>query len=109
MRACWIEEWGGELKHGERPRPSAGPGEVLVEVEACGVGLTVLNCMRGDLASEPATEPRIPGHELVGRIAETGAGVDARRVGELVMAHFYLFCGECRWCVSGAESLCASL
>jgi D-arabinose 1-dehydrogenase-like Zn-dependent alcohol dehydrogenase len=106
VRARWIEEWGGELRRGELPRPEPGPGEVLVEVEACGVGLTVLNCIRGDLARGPAREPRVPGHELVGRIVETGEGVDPGRAGERVMAFFYLFCGECRWCVSGVEPLC---
>lgn len=109
MRAAWIEQWGGPLCHGERPYPSAREGEVLVDVEACGVGLTVLNCIRGDLGADPAGLPLIPGHELVGRIREVGAGVDRHRLGERVMAHFYLFCGECPRCVAGQEPLCERL
>ena len=109
MRAAWIEEWGGPLLHGERPDPVAGDGEVLVDVEACGVGLTVLNCIRGDLGADPDDLPRIPGHELVGRIAAVGPGVDRRRVGERIMAHFYLFCGDCRRCTAGQEPLCERL
>lgn len=109
MRAAWIDEWGGPLRHGERPDPHANAGEVLVDVEACGVGLTVLNCIRGDLGAAPDGLPLIPGHELVGRIREVGAGVDERRVGERVMAHFYLFCGECRRCAAGQEPLCERL
>jgi propanol-preferring alcohol dehydrogenase len=109
LRAAWIEQWGGPLQHGERPDPDVGEGEVLVDVEACGVGLTVLNCIRGDLGSAPEDLPLIPGHELVGRIRQVGAGVERRRIGERVMAHFYLFCGECRRCVAGQEPLCERL
>jgi D-arabinose 1-dehydrogenase-like Zn-dependent alcohol dehydrogenase len=109
MRARWIDEWGGLLRSGERPRPAPGDQEVLVAVEACGVGLTVLNCIRGDLARGAATTPRIPGHEYVGRIVETGPGVDPSRRGERVVAYFYLFCGACRRCLAGTESLCENL
>jgi D-arabinose 1-dehydrogenase-like Zn-dependent alcohol dehydrogenase len=109
MRAAWLEQWGGELHHGERTRPSPGDGEVLVEVEACGIGLTVLNCIRGDLGDGSDNLPRIPGHELVGRIAELGSGVHPSRLGERVMAYFYLFCGRCRMCLAGAEPMCQNL
>jgi propanol-preferring alcohol dehydrogenase len=109
MRAAWIERWDGELQHGQRPRPRPGNGEVLVDVEACGVGLTVLNCMRGDLGSDSDDLPRIPGHEFVGTITELGPGVDADRLGERVMAYFYLFCGRCQVCMAGAEPLCRGL
>jgi D-arabinose 1-dehydrogenase-like Zn-dependent alcohol dehydrogenase len=109
MSARWIDDWGGPLRSGERPRPVPGSEEVLVVVEACGVGLTVLNYLRGDLARGVATTPRIPGHEYVGRIMETGPGVDPRRKGERVLAYFYLFCGSCRRCLAGAESLCERL
>lgn len=81
----------------------------MIEVAACGVGLTVLNCIRGDLGNDPAQLPRTPGHELVGRIVATGPGVGASRQGELVTAYFYLFCGLCRACLAGSESLCSSL
>ena len=93
MKAAWIEQWGGPLQYGERSEPRVAAGEVLVDVEACGVGLTVLNCIRGDLGAAPENLPLIPGHELVGRIRQVGAGVAGDRIGERVMAHFYLFCG----------------
>jgi D-arabinose 1-dehydrogenase-like Zn-dependent alcohol dehydrogenase len=109
MPAAWVEEWGGELQHGERAVPSPGDGEVLVDVEACGIGLTVLNCIRGDLGRDRDRLPRIPGHELIGRIAEVGPGVDPGRLGERVMAYFYLFCGRCRMCLAGAEPMCLNL
>jgi propanol-preferring alcohol dehydrogenase len=91
----------------EEPRP--GEGEVLVRVEACGIGLTVLNCIRGDLGADPAHLPRVPGHELVGVVEEVGPGVDPGRVGERVGAYFYLSCGRCRRCLAGFEPLCERL
>jgi len=109
LRARWIEAWGGELLDGERPRPVPGDGETLVRVEACSIGLTVLNCIRGDLGADDADLPRVPGHEIVGEIVEVGRGVDPARVGERVMAYFYLCCGECRRCLEGPESLCERL
>jgi D-arabinose 1-dehydrogenase-like Zn-dependent alcohol dehydrogenase len=109
VRARWITRWDGPLESGERPEPQPGPGEVVVEVEACGVGLTVLNCIRGDLGSDPGDLPRVPGHELVGRVVDTGAGVDPVTVGTRVMAYFYLFCGACPRCFAGREPLCERL
>ena len=109
MKARWIEEWDGSLQSGERPDPSPERDEVLVEVASCAIGLTVLNCIRGDLGNDPAGLPRIPGHEVIGRIVEGGSGVDPGRLGERVGAYFYLFCGRCTQCLSGNEPLCLSL
>jgi D-arabinose 1-dehydrogenase-like Zn-dependent alcohol dehydrogenase len=109
LRARWIEAWDGELLDGERPQPEPNDGEALVRVEACSIGLTVLNCIRGDLGADEADLPRVPGHEIVGEIVAVGDGVDPARVGERVMAYFYLCCGECRLCLEGPESLCERL
>lgn len=106
MRAARISEWGGPLELAEVPDPAPGNGEVRVRVEACGIGLTVLNCMQGQLGNDPSYLPRIPGHELVGIVDAVGAGVDSARVGERVVAYFYLVCGACRRCIVGEESLC---
>jgi D-arabinose 1-dehydrogenase-like Zn-dependent alcohol dehydrogenase len=109
VRARWITRWDGPLESGEQPEPQPGADEVVVEVEACGVGLTVLNCIRGDLGSDPSDLPRVPGHELVGRVVDTGPGVDPATVGRRVMAYFYLFCGACPLCFAGREPLCERL
>jgi D-arabinose 1-dehydrogenase-like Zn-dependent alcohol dehydrogenase len=109
VRAAQISAWGGALELVERPAPVAGEGEVLVRVDACGVGLTVLNCIRGDLGSDDANLPRIPGHEVVGVVEAVGAGVDRKLEGERVAAYFYLSCGTCRECLAGFEPLCARL
>lgn len=104
-----IHRWGGELLWEAFEVPQPGPGEVRVRVEACSIGLTVLNCMRGDLASDPDLLPRVPGHELVGRVEAAGPGVDQPAVGERVMAYFYLSCGGCQPCLAGRDSLCQDL
>ena len=83
-----IHTWGGPLQWESFDLPAPGAGEVLVRVDACGIGLTVLNCIRGDLANNAATLPRVPGHEIVGRIEEVGAGVPAPAIGTRVMAYF---------------------
>jgi propanol-preferring alcohol dehydrogenase len=109
VKAARIHQWGGEVILEDVPDPAPADGEVLVEVLACGVGLTVLNYIRGDLGNDPADLPRVPGHELVGRIVEVGAGVESGRIGELIGAYFYLFCGRCPRCLAGQEDLCDSL
>lgn len=104
-----IHEWGGELQWESFEIPDPGPGEVLVRVEACSIGLTVLNCIRGDLANDPALLPRVPGHEIVGRVEAVGTGVESPAPGQRVMTYFYLACGACRACRAGQDSLCTNL
>ena len=104
-----IHEWGGPLQWEAFEVPDPQAGEALVRVEACGIGLTVLNCIRGDLANEAARLPRVPGHEIVGRIEAVGRGVTSLSAGQRVMAYFYLVCGTCEACRSGLDSLCRNL
>src|SRR5689334_11905746 len=85
MKAQVLRAWGGPLALVDLPRPVPLAGEVLVAVRACGVGLTVLNAMEGQMA-RPETLPRVPGHEITGVVAEVGAGVTAVRPGDRVMA-----------------------
>src|SRR5687767_10189533 len=104
-----IHKWGGPLRWESFDVPDPQPGEVLVRVEACGIGLTVLNCIRGDLANDAARLPRVPGHEIVGRVEAAGASVTSPSVGQRVMAYFYLVCGACEACLAGDDSLCRNL
>jgi propanol-preferring alcohol dehydrogenase len=71
--------------------------------------LTVLNYMNGNQQRRAEWLPRIPGHELVGTVVEVGAGVTTLRVGERVMAYFYLSCGGCDFCRLAHEPLCRNL
>jgi D-arabinose 1-dehydrogenase-like Zn-dependent alcohol dehydrogenase len=104
-----IHQWGGELHWESFEVPEPAPGECLVRVEACSIGLTVLNCIRGDLANDPALLPRVPGHELIGRVEKTGPGVTSLQPGQRVMAYFYLVSGTSYACLSGRDSLSEDL
>jgi propanol-preferring alcohol dehydrogenase len=109
MECLQITEWGGDLEHVERSRPDPDGGEVLIDVEATSVGRTVANVINGDLGDDSADLPRIPGHEVIGRVADTGPGVTGIEDGDLVAAYFYLSCGHCDACLRGNDSLCANL
>ena len=104
-----VRQWGQDPQWESFSIPSPGAHEVLVEVEACGVGLTVLNCIDGNLGNDPGLLPRVPGHELVGRVVEVGEGADPGLMGRRVVAYFYLSCGHCQWCRVGREQRCANL
>lgn len=88
------------------PIPQPGPGELLVAVLACGVCRTDLHVTEGDLAVH---RPHVtPGHEVVGEVVEIGPGVDGDfatgdRVGIAWLRHT---CGQCQYCLRGAENLC---
>jgi propanol-preferring alcohol dehydrogenase len=105
MQAMVLTSSGGRLEPRDLPQPSAGPGEVLVQVLACGVCRTDLHLVDGELA-DPAL-PLIPGHEVVGRVVEVGPGVSAVRAGDRVGVPWLGgTCGACPWCLSGRENLC---
>jgi propanol-preferring alcohol dehydrogenase len=85
------------------PRP--GPGQLLVEVGACGVCRTDLHVVDGELPHPRL--PIVPGHEIVGAVAEIGAGVDEFRIGDRVGIPWLGYtCGTCVYCQSGRENLC---
>src|SRR5579875_180719 len=106
MRAWVLHEWGARPVLEQAADPEPAPGAAVVEVAACGVGLTTRNCTRGDLGDDPGLLPVVPGHELVGTVIAVGAGADPDLLGALVTPHFYLFCGRCRRCLGGEEPLC---
>ncbi|MGV9601048.1 zinc-binding alcohol dehydrogenase family protein [Streptosporangium sandarakinum] len=95
----------GPLERVRLPVPRPGPGEVLVEVEACAVCRTDLHLAEGDL---PPRRPRtVPGHEVVGRVAAQGPDTVRLAAGERVgVAWLRSTCGRCRHCLRGAENLC---
>ena len=106
MRAMILDEARKPLRLAEVAVPSPGPGQVLIRVHACAVCRTDLHVVDGDLA-EPKL-PLIPGHEIVGSVASLGAGVDRFRVGDRVGVPWLGWtCGECDFCRSGRENLCA--
>jgi propanol-preferring alcohol dehydrogenase len=91
----------------ERAVPSPHAGEVLLRVDACGVCRTDLHIVDGDLPTPRL--PRVPGHEIVGRIAAVGAGVDRLAVGDRVGVPWLgATCGACPYCMARHENLCDS-
>lgn len=89
--------------------PEAGPDDVLVAVEACGICGTDVALYEGpaEFADEMGMEfPIVFGHEFAGRISFVGARVDGLSVGELVTANPHLFCGDCHFCRSGQPEIC---
>ena len=105
MRAMVLERQGQPLALRDIPRPTPGPGQLLIRVEACGVCRTDLHVTEGDL-TDPKL-PLIPGHEIVGRIAALGPDVTGftlnQRVGLPWLSHA---CGHCDYCSMGRENLC---
>jgi propanol-preferring alcohol dehydrogenase len=97
----------GVLELCEREKPVALPGDVLVKVRACGVCRTDLHLVAGELPD--AGVPRVPGHEIVGVVAETGEGVSGLSVGDRVGIPWLGYaCGACAFCLTGRENLCPS-
>src|SRR5262249_43564557 len=85
--------------------PSPGPGEILIEIEACGVCRTDLHVVDGDLPDPKL--PIVPGHEIVGRVAAHGPGVSDPAIGSRVGVPWLGFtCGTCPYCRSDRENLC---
>ncbi len=87
------------------PIPVPGPGEILIKVSVCGVCHTELDEIEGRL---PSNLPVVPGHEIVGRVEGTGAGVKEFKRGDRVgIAWIHSACGTCRFCQEGNENLCS--
>src|SRR5256884_3166180 len=106
MRAMLLEKPGESLRLADRPIPKPSSGQVLIHVHACAVCRTDLHVVDGEL-TQPKL-PLVPGHEIVGSIAATGADVARFRVGDRVGVPWLGWtCGACEFCRSGRENLCA--
>jgi len=89
----------GRLELVRKPIRDPGPGEVRIRVEACGVCHSDSGTVEGLF---PINWPRVPGHELVGRIDALGSGVQGWVVGQRVGVGFLGgSCGYCEFCRNG--------
>jgi 2-desacetyl-2-hydroxyethyl bacteriochlorophyllide A dehydrogenase len=105
MRAVVFES-AGSLSLSERPEPTAGYKEVVIEVAAVGICGTDAHVFDGEF--EGTIFPLVPGHEASGTVVAVGEGVTNVAVGDHVAVNPSTTCGECEFCLTGKSNLCRS-
>ncbi len=83
--------------------PDPGPGEALVQVQACGVCHTDLHYREGGINDD---FPFLLGHEAAGVVEAVGAGVTEVAPGDFVVLNWRAVCGQCRACRKGKPWYC---
>ncbi|MGA1977671.1 MAG: zinc-dependent alcohol dehydrogenase family protein [Bacteroidales bacterium] len=88
------------------PDPVPSDHEILIKVSACGVCHTELDEIEG--RTSPSLLPVIPGHQVIGRVADAGRKVKSLKPGDRVgVGWIYSSCGKCSYCLGGQENLCS--
>jgi propanol-preferring alcohol dehydrogenase len=104
-KLCRLEENKTPLELTDLPDPVPGEKEILVKVSACGVCHTELDEIEG--RTPPPRFPIVLGHQVVGRVEETGGKASTFKIGDRVgIAWIYSACGKCKFCLEGNENLC---
>ncbi len=85
--------------------PDPGAGEVVVDVQACGVCHTDLHYREGAINDE---FPFLLGHEAAGVVSQVGTGVSNVKEGDFVILNWRAVCGQCRSCLRGKPQYCFS-
>jgi alcohol dehydrogenase len=93
----------GEYGLEEKPIPTAGPGEAVVQVRLTTICGTDIHIIRGEY---PVTPGLTIGHEAVGVIHELGAGITGYQLGQRVLVGAITPCGQCEACLAGDTSQC---
>ena len=99
------------LRLSDIPEPSAGSGELVIKVSACGVCRSNLHTIEGDWLESgvPSKFPIVPGHELCGSVAEIGEGVEGFSLGQRVgLQPLWSSCLRCEYCITSRENLCSA-
>ncbi len=87
------------------PRPTVADDQILVKVSVCGACHTDLDEVEGRL--KPTKLPIVPGHQIVGAVADKGKAVTKFKTGDRVgITWLYSACGKCNFCQRGNENLC---
>jgi D-arabinose 1-dehydrogenase-like Zn-dependent alcohol dehydrogenase len=107
MRAAVLETYHRPLVIRNLDTAAPGPGEVTLEVRACGLCLTDVHIAEGRVPT--VTLPVVPGHEFAGVIAERGPGVTGWELGERVVVSVDVSCGRCDFCLRGETNRCVAL
>jgi len=104
-KASAVEEKPLELI--DLPVPDAKDNQILVRVSVCGACHTDLDEVEGRLI--PTKLPIVPGHQVVGTVADKGKAVTKFATGDRVgITWLYSACGECSFCRTGQENLCTN-
>ena len=108
MKAIVIREFGGPdvMRWEEVPRPSPGPGEVLVKVHAVSVNRTLDLHLREGRGNYGTPLPHVLGVDPSGVVARVGPSVERLKSGQCVVAYGAVRCGVCEWCLEGAYEHC---
>lgn len=108
MRAL-VYRGPGALRVENRGSTVLGPGEARVRVESAGLCGTDVRIFKGQHGAYADVTDRVPGHEIVGRLVELGEGAaPTPPLGTRVFLAPNFGCGECAFCLRGAENLCRS-
>jgi L-iditol 2-dehydrogenase len=100
-----VATWRGESRFtiDEAPEPVAGPGQVVVAVQAAGICGTDIHATQGLFPWKP---PLVLGHEYTGVVTAVGRGVSRAMVGRAVACEPSYGCGKCADCEAGRVSQC---
>jgi propanol-preferring alcohol dehydrogenase len=105
MHAMVLVSPGAPLQAMELAVPTPGPAQVLIEITACGVCRTDVHIADGELRRPKL--PLVPGHEIVGRIVQSGNEVQGFSLGDRIGVPWLGFSdGTCAYCLQGRENLC---
>ncbi|HEV2331323.1 MAG TPA: alcohol dehydrogenase catalytic domain-containing protein, partial [Verrucomicrobiae bacterium] len=105
MRAMILEKPGKPLRCVDVPTPRPAANEILIRVSACGVCRTDLHVVDGELPKPKL--PLIPGHEIVGVVADRGRRARRFGIGHRVGVPWLGWtCGKCKFCHTGQENFC---
>src|SRR5260370_9707952 len=105
MRVAVFHKPGSPRVIQELADPEPGPGEIVIQVKACGVCHTDLHLAAGEWRLRKL--PLVLGHEAVGIVRAVGPGVAGFKVGDRAgVPWIYSTCGACEFCASDREPLC---
>ena len=109
MKAVYLTEHGGieALTYGDLPEPELGPNDVKIRVRACALNRLDVFTRAGVRGTRIRfSGPHVLGGDVAGDVVEAGTEVTRVKAGDRVVVNPRLTCGQCRFCVSGAEEFC---
>ncbi|MCP4645653.1 MAG: galactitol-1-phosphate 5-dehydrogenase [bacterium] len=103
MKALILQEY-SQFAYTDVPDPEVGDGDLLVDVQACGICGSDVHGMDGSTGRR--IPPLIMGHEASGVVTSVGSAVTSFAPGDRVTFDSTIYCGECSFCRGGHINLC---